>query len=217
MNIGPQFKLLIGLIQVAIMVELGIQVQLSARKLTPEEADQKVSKLRTWFKIMGVFFCTVGVCQTTNNFFVDKRIFPDPKQWNLIVHQTLFPVELILMSILLCSAYVYLSANIKKHFAKELAAEGKKIRAIFVLFAVSYISRATVYLLCLLNVIEHQLALSFVMQFFWDVLPLSSIMIYHLKAFRKEEKERNKPAIDWTRQSNAWSSNTTNIDTNSDV
>jgi len=37
--------------------------------------------------------------------------------------------------------------------------------------------------------------------FFWDVIPLSSIMIYHLKAFRTEEKESKKPVTDWTRQS----------------
>jgi len=39
------------------------------------------------------------------------------------------------------------------------------------------------------------------MYFFWDVLPLFLIMIYHLKAFQAEEKESKKPPVDWTRQS----------------
>jgi len=42
-------------------------------------------------------------------------------------------------------SYANLAWNIKKHFAKELKGEGRKIKAIFVVFALSYISRATVY------------------------------------------------------------------------
>jgi len=37
---GRQLKIMIGLVQVVIMVELGVQVQLSARKMTPEEAEK---------------------------------------------------------------------------------------------------------------------------------------------------------------------------------
>lgn len=45
------------------------------------------------------------------------------------------------------------------------------------------------------------LAVCYVMYFFWDVLPLIAIMIYHLKAFHAEERERSKPGVDWTAQS----------------
>jgi len=47
----------------------------------------------------------------------------------------------------LCISYIYLAVNINKHFARELKDEGRQIMAIFVVFALAYISRATVYLL----------------------------------------------------------------------
>jgi len=108
---------------------------------------------------------------------------------------------MFLLSVSLGTAYIYLSMNIKQHFAKELQDEGKKIKAVFVLFSLSYMSRAVVYLLSEFEVINHRAAVSYIMYFFWDVIPLSSIMIYHLKAFRAEEKESKKPVTDWTRQS----------------
>ena len=106
-------------------------------------------------------------------------------------------------SISLASAYCYLSTNIEQHFAKELKVEGKKIKGIFVLFSLSYISRAVVSLLVSFEAIKHVNAVYYFMYFFWDVLPLSSIMIYHLRTFRAEERERKKPPVDWTRQSSA--------------
>jgi len=86
LTIGPQFKLLIGLIQVAIMVELGIQVQLSARKLTPEEAVRKISKVRTALKLTVAFFSSMGVFMTNNLLHTDTTIVPEPKQWNIIIY-----------------------------------------------------------------------------------------------------------------------------------
>jgi len=217
MVICPQFKILIGLVQVAIMVELGIMVQLSARKLTPEEADQKISKVRTALKLTFACFSAVGIFLIINTFYSDPVIVADPTKWHLIADTIILPFELILVAIFLSSAYLYLSMNIKKYFAKELQEEGKRIRAIFVFFSLSYISRATVYLLAQFQVIKHPYAVHFIMYFFWDVLPISSIMIYHLKAFRAEEKERNKPAVDWTRQSDASHSSAINTDTDSEA
>jgi len=74
---------------------------------------------------------------------------------------------------------------------------------IFVFFSLSYISRAVVNLLVEFEVIKHSYAVYHIMYFFWDVLPLSSIMIYHLNTFRAEERESKEPPIDWTRQSSA--------------
>jgi len=51
------------------------------------------------------------------------------------------------------------------------------------------------------------------MYFLWDVLPLTAIMVYHLKAFRAEEKERNMPSIDWARQSTGSNSTAAAADT----
>jgi len=93
--------------------------------------------------------------------------------------------------------------NINKHFARELKDEGKRIKAIFVFFSLSYISRAIVFLLQILGAIKHVPAVYYVMYFFWDVLPLCLIMRYHLQAFRAEKKEQERFTTDWTRASNA--------------
>jgi len=57
------------------------------------------------------------------------------------------------------------------------------------LFSLTYISGTVVNLLVSFKAIKHVYALYYIMYFFWDVLPLSAIMIYHLKAFRSEERE----------------------------
>jgi len=185
------------------MIELGIQVKLSARQLTPEEAMKKISKVRTGVKVAAAFFSAVGIFFTINALYLDRAIVPDPSHWHIVVDTTILTCELALISIFLASAYFYLSANISLHFAKELKEEGKKIKEIFVLFSLSYISRGVVYLLQNLKVIKHEDAVYYIMYFLWDMLPLSAIMIYHLKAFRAEERERKRPPVDWTRQSSA--------------
>ena len=83
----------------------------------------------------------------------------------------------------LCVSYIYLAWNINKHFARELKDEGRRIKTIFIVFALAYVSRATVYLLNGFGAIDHPFAVYYTMYFFWDVLPLCLIMRYHLQAF----------------------------------
>ena len=201
MGLGPQFKILIGLIQVAIMVELAIQIKLSARVISPREAVKKIKQVRVGFKLAAAFASALGIFDVYNTVRMDPVIFSEYKKWHDIVRNTVFPLQMVLVSISLATAYCYLSVNIRQHFARELQDEGKKIRAIFVLFSVSYISRGVVYLLGEFHVIKHEMAVFYVMYFFWDVLPLSSIMTYHLKSFRAEEKARERPVTDWACES----------------
>ena len=111
-GVCPQFKMLIGLIQVAIMVELGIQVKLSARRMTPYEADKKIKHVRLALKLAVAFFSALGVCEVYSAIYVDLKIVPDPKRWHTVAHTTIFPCELALISIALTAAYFYLSVNI---------------------------------------------------------------------------------------------------------
>ena len=100
-------------------------------------------------------------------------------------------------------SYIYLAVNISRHFAEELKDEGRKIKAIFVLFSLSYISRGIVYILQVETVIHYALPVYYFMYFFWDVLPTCCIMWYHLQAFKAEKKEQEEPEIDWSRQTMA--------------
>ena len=89
------------------------------------------------------------------------------------------------------TSYIYLSWNIKQYFAKELQDEGNRIKAIFIFFSLSYISRGTVFLLVKLHAIKHVGAVYYTVYFFWDVLPLCLIMRFHYKCF-KEQDEYNR-------------------------
>jgi len=46
------------------MVELGIQVKLSARKVSGEEALKKISNVRVSLKVTAAIFFVLGVCET---------------------------------------------------------------------------------------------------------------------------------------------------------
>jgi len=135
------------------MVELGIQVKMSARQMTEEEAEKKISNVRTGLKTAVAFFSAVGIFFTINVLYTDPVIVADPSKWHLIADTTIFISELILISISLASSYWYLSVNISQHFAEELKDEGNRIKAIFVFFSLSFISRAVVYLLVVCKVI----------------------------------------------------------------
>jgi len=217
MGLGPDFKVLIGLIQVAIMLELAIQIKLSARVMTPREAVKKIKHVRVGFKLAAAFASALGIFDVYNNVRMDPVIFSEYKKWHDIVRNTVYPLQMVLVSISLATAYFYLSVNIQQHFARELQDEGKKIRAIFVLFSLSYISRGVVYLLGEFHIIKHEMAVFYVMYFFWDVLPLSAIMTYHWKSFRAEERERERPVTDWTCQSSSSRAPTKDLEAQSEA
>ena len=153
--ISCQINLQIGLIQVAIMVELGIQVKLSAGKMSEEEASRKISKVRVSLIVTAGIFFVLGVCATvidvlrTTAEIAAKGTEEDPdiERWLTIVVTTIFPCQLLFITVSLCISYIYLAWNIRKHFAKELKDEGRQIMAIFVVFALAYVSRAIVFLL----------------------------------------------------------------------
>jgi len=90
----------------------------------------------------------------------------------------------------LCVSYIYLTWNINKHFARELKDEGTRIKTIFVVFSLAYVSRAIVFLLSTFGTTDHPFVVYYIMYFFWEVLPLCLIMWHHLQAFRAEKKER---------------------------
>jgi len=63
------------------MEELGIQVKLSARQLTPHEAMKKISKVRTALKVAAVLFSAVGIFDIINRVYIDPVIVPDHAKW----------------------------------------------------------------------------------------------------------------------------------------
>jgi len=116
--------------------------------MTQEEAEKKIRHVRVALKLAVAFFSAVGIFDVYNILYIETVIVPDPKEWHSVALTIVFPCEMALISSFLACAYCYLSVNIKQYFAKELQDEGRRIRAIFIFFSLSYISRAVVFLLC---------------------------------------------------------------------
>ena len=130
------------------MVELGIQVKLSAGKMSGEEASRKISNVRVSLKVTAAIFFVLGVMETIAIYGdVGNEEEPDIKRWQYIVYKTIFPCQLLFIAVSLCISYIYLAWNIRMHFAKELKNESRQIMAIFIVFTLAYVSRATVFLL----------------------------------------------------------------------
>jgi len=73
------------------MVELGIQVKLSARILTPDEAAKKISKVRSVVKLVAAFFSVLGIFDTYNTVYSNPVIATDPAQWHHVANLTILP------------------------------------------------------------------------------------------------------------------------------
>ena len=80
----------------AIMVQLGIQVKLSARIITPDEAVKKISKVRTGLKVAVAFFSVLGICHTINMVYLDPVIVLDSANWHEVFDTTTFTFERLL-------------------------------------------------------------------------------------------------------------------------
>ena len=57
----------------------------------------------------------------------------------------LVPFQLLLISIGLCIAYYNFSSNIDKYFYRLLIDEARRVKVTFIVFLVSFTSRAIVY------------------------------------------------------------------------
>jgi len=105
-----------------------------------------------------------------------------------LVSEIIIPFDYFSVSLGLCIASIDLLVNMHKHFAKELQDEARRIKVIFLVLTVSYVSRAVIYILTLVGVIKHFTLVYYVMYIFWDIIPLSLIMYYHFNNFKAQEK-----------------------------
>jgi len=112
----------------------------------------------------------------------------DIKKWCLLVTDIIIPFDYFSISLGLCIASIDLLVNMHKHFAKELQDEARRIKVIFLVLTVSYVSRAVVYILVHVGVIKDFLLVYLVMYIFWDIIPLSLIMYYHFSNFQAQAK-----------------------------
>ena len=79
------------------MVELGIQVKFSARKMTEEQAEKKIKHVRTGLKLAAAFFSGVGIFVSINVLYTDPVIVTDPAKWHHVADLIILPFELVLV------------------------------------------------------------------------------------------------------------------------
>jgi len=100
----------------------------------------------------------------------------------------LLSVQLFLICIGLCIAYYNFSSNIDKYFYRQLIDETRRVKITFVIFLVSYTSRAISSLVFYFKG-ERQLETVYLVLYpFWEVLPFAIIMKYHHFCFAAQEK-----------------------------
>ena len=122
----------------------------------------------------------------------------DVAPWKLLWHHIFILMNLLLLSIVLTTATVFLVYNVRKYFKERLKAEACRVMTINVFFTVANLTRGIAFIVthCLPSQEEayknytgrliYCIGLNF-----WDVMPLSLIMTYHYQNFLTESSEES--------------------------
>lgn len=169
------------------MVELAISIKLSAGEVDFKRGMTQ----KNWTKVIvcavSLPLILLGVWR--GKITVDIYFAPE----NITAAKTFFfdwfaPTIFILLSISLTIACACLISRMNKYFDRSLKDEGCRIAIIFLVFTISYLTRATTYFV--LDAIGDVPSLAYHLVYyigyiFWDVIPLTIVMIFHLKRIKQ--------------------------------
>jgi len=175
------------------MVELAIQVKLSAFKMGQREAIRKIWWTKFWLAVAVVFYGALNLLEELDNYYIIFN-YSSSKEWQRRLGDSITPAVYFSISIGLVTASIYLLVNMHKYFEVQLKDEARRIRVIFLMLTVSYVSRAVVYLLAGVW-ITNTWMVYLVMYNLWDILPLSLIMYYHNTNFNEQEKTKKRERV----------------------
>jgi len=148
-----------------------------------------------------IFYGGVNFFEANNTYYYFKNEFK-VKKWRTVVGEYIIPSDYFSISIGLVTASTYLLTNMHKYFEVQLKDEARRIRVIFLMLTVSYVSRAVVYLLAGVW-ITNTWMVYLVMYNLWDILPLSLIMYYHNTNFNEQEKTKKRERVIQEREEQA--------------
>jgi len=145
------------------------------------------------------FYTALNTFEYVNLYSLEKYYDTAP-EWRFTVLATIIPFDYFSISLGLSIASVNLLVHMKRHFSKGLRAESRRIKVVFTVLTLSYISRATVYVLARpkFGIIDNYRIVYNVMYTFWDIVPLSLIMVYHYRAFKTEDAQDERQSTDLT-------------------
>jgi len=84
------------------------------------------------------------------------------------------------------------------HFDRQvMMAEAARVRTIFLVFILTYISRAAIYLIQMFTVDEeiNEFIIYYMFYIIWDVVPLVLIMHYHYTCYEAQQATENERDI----------------------
>jgi len=183
-NIAISSKAALGIFQIGSMIDLAIHVKLSAEQLNLERATTQ----KNWTKSL---VCVVSLPLIPLRLLRGKiradLIFAQEKvtEGKRFFYNNFTPTIFSVLSIGLTVACICLMVRMNKYFPRSLKDEACRIKTIFLVFTFSYLTRATVFFVLPrldLSYLAENLTL-YIGFNFWDVIPLTLIMVYHYKCF----------------------------------
>jgi len=165
------------------MTELAIHVKVSADYMSPEKAIRQKNWIKLTVCIVACLCLLGGLLQAiiANHMLVDKV-----PNWQVVFKKSFTPIVFTLLTIGLSVTCAFLMFRMRKYFDKSLAEEVCRIKTIFVVFTIGYFSRAVTF--AVLEIYDSKNIPYLVEQLtwfigfnFWDVIPLTMIMVFHLK------------------------------------
>jgi len=111
--------LFIGLMQIALMAELAIQVKMSAHKIAPQEGIRRIKN--NTYVLYGATFLLLGFCvvDAINLSYLFGE-WPNYTSWRLDFYTTTYPRKLVAIAIGVSIAYFNLSFKLDKYFDIQL-------------------------------------------------------------------------------------------------
>jgi len=170
------------------MIDLAIHVKLAAEQMDFEKAETQKHRTKVMVCVLSLPVIPLGIYQATIGAdFISTGEYATG--WRLDFTLLFPPIILTLLAIGLCVACTCLILRMNKFFPVNLKIEGHRIKTIFLVFTVSYLTRAVLSLGLPIAKLYDKISV-FAFQFtyavgyiFWDVIPLTLIMMYHYKCF----------------------------------
>jgi len=186
---GTYISIIIGIFQITQMAELILQTNFSAQQITREKLKKRTKLVYcSTFFLAAVYLVLLGMdIPVEINFYNcyitgEESNLPD---WIFIFFSVLVIGSYIALSIGLTVSVVILLKTVNKYFKEILEAEAKKIKMIYIVFTVTYVTRTITYLIpwhSQSHVFFNDVV-NYSMFAVWDILPLGLIMRYHFICF----------------------------------
>jgi len=185
---------ILGACQVGQMVELGIRVQLSVRVIDEQTLKKKVMINRIFLCLSILLLLVAFGIEVKATYDMIEESYQVPA-WEIDWITFFEPVTLITLSVFLCSASIYLVCIVKR-YPVGLKAEACRVQTIFIVFTVAYLTRAVtfavVHFVFEFSNPHFEISLIYYIGYnFWDVVPLTIIMIFHYRNFVPKERSQS--------------------------